>query len=125
MNTRIDLADKIRAEVPATWTVIPYGVELENPLMPHVVVRQVSVARNAGAPRLYRDTGFTVALVEPGLAPDKVETALDDDVEILLDVLERIDIPGLIWTGADRVTFEGRFHGYEIHALITDERVGQ
>ena len=125
MNTRIDLADKIRAEVPETWTVLPYGIELENPLTATVVVRQVSVARNAGAPRLYRDTGFTVGLVEPGLAPDKVETALDDDLELLLDVLDRIDIPGLIWSAADRVTFDSRFHGYEIHALITDERVGQ
>ena len=122
MNIRKDLAAQLREKLPDDWTVLDVGVALENPLRPVVVIRQQDVKRNAGAPRKYRDKGFVVALVEPGLAVDLVEDALDDDVVLLLDALEDLPMPGLIWTEAERVTFQGRFAGYDVHVTITTEK---
>ena len=121
-NMRTILADLLRAELPTKWDVYDHGVSLENPLKPVVVVRQTSLGRTPGAPRLYRDAGLTVGLVEPGLDLAKLEDALDDDLDTLLDALEAVDLPGLIWTGADRATFDERFQGYEVSATITYEK---
>lgn len=122
MNIRKQLASLIRGKVPQGWTVYDYGVTPENPIKPVLVVRQSRIIRTPSAPRLYRDTDFTVSLVEPGLDPSKVEDALDVDVDTLIDILEEIDLPGLIWGEALRVTFEDRFHGYEITATITNAK---
>ena len=122
MNVRTLLADQLRAALPPKWDVIDHGVTLENPTKPVVVVKQTNAAKNPGAPRMYRDFTFTLGLVEPGLDVDKVEDALDADLDLVLDALDTLEIPGLLWTGADRVTFDSRFHGYEIHVNITTEK---
>ena len=116
---RTDVANKLRELLPAKWLIIDHAVALDNPINPVILVRQMSLARTAGGPRQYRDAALTIALVEPGFDVAQVERALDDDVELLVDALETIDIPGLIWTGADRVTFDDRFHGYDVHVTVT------
>jgi hypothetical protein len=122
MNVRKLLAGKLSEELPGTWVVFAYGLELENPMKPTVVVRQTSTKRTPGAPRLYRDAGFNVALVEPGLDAAKVEDALDYDLNVLIDALEAINIPGLVWEDAQRTTFAPGLHGYDIHLTITTEK---
>ena len=122
MNIRVDVANKLRDALPGSWLVVDHATALDNPQAPVILVRQMTVARHPGAPRLYREVGFTIALVEPGLAPDKVENALDADIELVIDALETIDVPGLVWTGADRVTFDDRFHGYDIAVTVTTEK---
>ena len=121
-NVRTLLADELRELLPPSWVVFNHGVELDNPMKPTVLVRQSTLARTPGAPRLYRDAGMTVALVEPGLDAEKVEDALDLDVATLIDALEAVPIPGLVWSDAQRVTFNDRFQGYDIHLTITTEK---
>ena len=126
MNIRIELARLIREGLDAagskSWTVFPHGITLDNPLSSVVVIRQTSLKRTPGAPRLYQDVTLLVALVEPGLDPAKVEDALDTDLDTLVDVLESVPMPGLIWTSADRALYDDRFNGYDIAVTITTER---
>jgi hypothetical protein len=121
-NVRVLLADLLRPQLPPSWVVIPHGVTLENPQHQTVVVRGTTLVRTPGAPRLYRDAGFTVGLVEPGLDLALLEDQLDEDVALLIDALEAIDMPGLVWGDAQRVTFDSKLHGWDIHLTITTEK---
>lgn len=122
MSLRNDLADAIRAhaDLPKGWTVYAWGHLPENPLSPFVSVRQTTVKPTPQAPRLYRETAFSVALVNPLTDPERVEDALDADVETLIDILDSLDFPGLRWEEAQRSMFEARFHGYDITVTITN-----
>ena len=122
-NIRRDLATALKEVLPKAWEIHANGIVPDNPLKPVIIIKQSTITRTPQAPRLYRDITFTVSLVEPGLAPDKVEDALDVDVDILIDALEDINFPGLIWQEAQRVVFNNeRFHGYDITATITTEK---
>ena len=121
-NVRKLLAELLAVDLPAGWVVIDHGTDLDNPMKPTIVVRQTTMTRTPGQPRMYRDLGFTVGLVEPGLDPQKLEDALDADVAILIDVLEKIPMPGLTWQDALRVTFDSKLAGYDIHLTITTEK---
>lgn len=124
MSIRTEFADAItnHADIPPKWRVYPYGYVPDNATAPIIVVRQTSIARNKTRPRTVQDTGFTVALVEPAIDPRRVEDDLDADIDTLIDILETLAFPGLVWTGAQRVTFENRFHGYDVTVTITTEK---
>lgn len=121
MGLRTDFTDALRAALPPTWKVYGYGPMLDNPQHVTLICRQKRVEPTKGAPRRYRDAGFTIALVEPGIDPLKVEDALDNDVETLLDALEALPFPGLQFESAERVLFDNRFHGYDVAVTITTE----
>jgi hypothetical protein len=122
-NVRLMLATMLAEQLPDTWAVFAHGLTLENPQHPTVVVRQTSLQRTRGAPRIYRDAGFTVGLIEPGIGNlAQLENALDSDLAILIDALEAIHMPGLTWQEAQRVTFVPALNGYDIHLTITTEK---
>jgi len=120
MGARQYLAAALKAAVPKTWDVIEFPTDLENPRHVTVVIRPTSVKRTKGAPRMFRDEDFSLALVEPGLDSAQVETALEASLNILLEILDGIDI--LVWIDATRATYNGRFSGYDITITITTEK---
>lgn len=124
-SIRTQLAVKLGEHLPHAWTIYNYGATPTNPRDPVVVVRQRNVRITPGAPRLYRDTDFSIALIVPEIDPKKVENALEESLEALLDSLDELDMDGLIWTGAERVTFEDKFHGYDITATVTNQKEQQ
>lgn len=124
MSIRKDLAAAIKAhpDCPKKWSVRAFSGPLGNPQSPIVIVRQKSVQRTPQAPRLYRDTDFDIALIEPGLDPERIEDALDNDLELLLDIIEDLDYPGLVLKESTRAIFDAEFHGYDTVVTVTNEK---
>lgn len=124
VSIRKGLAAAIKAhpDCPKKWDVKAYSGEIGNIQAPVVIVRQTGVQRNPGAPRLYRDTDFDIALIEPGLDPERTEDALDNDIETLLDILEALDFDGLVLKESARVMFDGAYHGYDTKVTVTNEK---
>lgn len=124
MSIRKDLAAAIRNhdELPPKWDVRDFSGPLGNIQAPVVIVRQMGVQRTPGAPRLYRDTDFDIALIEPGLDPERIEDALDNDLELLLDIIEDLDYPGLVLKESTRAIFDAEFHGYDTVVTVTNEK---
>ncbi|WNM25241.1 hypothetical protein [Demequina capsici] len=124
MSLRTDLAAAISAHAvkPKAWKVYAWAYSPDNLSAPAVVVRQGKTTKNTRNPRLYRDTEFMVGLMVPGLDPEKVEDDLDVGSETLLDILEAIDFPGLVWSEGNRVKFDDKFHGYDVTVTITNTK---
>jgi len=122
VSIRTELAAAIRAssQLPARWTVKEYESTPANLTAPRVQVSQAEIRPNAQAPRIWRDTDFQVAVLVPELDPAKVEDAVEDAVETLLDILEAM--PGLVWSDAKRAKFDDKFHGYAVTVTITNEK---
>jgi hypothetical protein len=125
VSIRKELAQAIRDHeaLPSTWKVIATQAVPQNPRQPYVFLYQSAVEPSPAAPNQWRLESFTVGLVEPSLDPEKVEDALDDDTEIVMDILESLPIPGLKWSEGKRVTFfDNAFHGFQFNLTVTTEK---
>lgn len=122
MQIRKALAAALKPALPKGWRVIAHPEVPANPRGPVVVMRSSTVAKHPGAPRLYRTQGLTLGLLVPELDPAKAEDALDDAIDVLIDALEAVAFPGLLWSEATRVKFDDRFHGYDVAVTITTEK---
>lgn len=124
MSLRKQLATAIQdhADRPRRWKVYPYAFSPDQLEAPIVIVRQGRTIKNRANPRRCRDTDFQVGLVLPGLDPEKVEDALEEGSELLIDIIESLAIDGLVWSEGTRVTFDDRFHGYDLTVTITNEK---
>lgn len=115
------LADAL-TEVLPDWRVYAYRTVPTNPRKPVLIVRQGNVRPTPQAPRLARDTDFSIALLVPETDPAKVEGAVEDALDVLLDALDALPMPGLIFQEAQRATFDDKFQGYDVTLTITNAK---
>jgi flavin-binding protein dodecin len=102
MSVRGDVATYVRERVPGTWTVYPYGRNLDGVTDVTVMVEQTKVTPGAAAG--LRTVSLTVTVAVGGTDPAKVEDALEDALYELLDVLDGLPHVGL---SADRGVING------------------
>lgn len=123
MTLRKDTADALAAALAARpdtskWRVRPNGTPPGNASAPFIVIRQKSITRTPGAPRLYWDVGLLFTVAVPEMDPERVEDLLEEAVETFLEVLEGLEYPGLVWSGAERVMLS-EWHAYDVETTIT------
>lgn len=89
-----------------------------------VVLRQQTVAK--GPTKGLWDTTFELVLLSSIRDPDKVDDALEDDLEALLETLDALPQQGLRWTEAERGTFatgpDTEWHGYSVPLTYTNRK---
>lgn len=129
MSARKAVAEALTAAVKdnattARWRVIASGNPPSNSAHPFVLVRQTTVKRTPGAPRLFRDHGVLLTLAVPDTDPATVEDTLEAALDELLDLLDGLTrtVPGgLTWQEASRVMLEDSYHAWDVPTLFTTE----
>lgn len=122
MHIRKEIAKALRLKLPKGWRVIEFPAVPANPSQPVIIMRSSTIAKTPGAPRRYRTRGYMLGLIVPELDPEKAEDALDDAIETLVNALEEVDFPGLLWSEATRAKFDDRFQGYDVPVNITTQK---
>lgn len=116
MSLRSDIADVLKAELPAgKYRVLPYMRELDNSAARVVMVHRKKIARNRDRHALI-DHDVVIHALVPETLGEAAEDAADACVDDVLGVLQQID--NLDWSEAERSTYTN-FVGYEITVTAT------
>lgn len=102
------------ALVPLGIAVIPYARSLE-PAKPTVMVR-IDNVKPGIVPDALRSYTFGLICLVPQTTPGIADTELDELLEDVLFALEgSATRNGIIWSDAERATFEDKFPAYQIN----------
>jgi hypothetical protein len=122
MSIRSDLADLIRPLLPESWVVLPYRPSDGNTGKPAVWLTQTTVAQRPTLARGINQTTVTATLVEPSRDPASCDDRLEANLDLLLDVLDRLE--GVTWSTAERGVTDpdAGWPGYDIPLTLTSTR---
>lgn len=119
MSVRSEVADFLTERLPAAWTVLAFGRDLDgvgrNPV---VMVEQKSVS--PGAAWGLWAIALEVSVVVGGEDPSKVEDALEDALGQLLDALG--DLPALSMSAATRGVVQEAFAAYSVTVEVQNSK---
>lgn len=112
-SLRHDFTDALRAAVKATeglerWRVETGQAVPANLEAPFVLVTLKGWEPTPEAPRLYWTSEFVCSLFTPEQDPAKRADIFEDGGADLVEILEGLKYPGLIWTAVENVQYDGR-----------------
>lgn len=122
MQTRTQLADALRAVLPAAWRVLDLARSMAEPdaTIPAVVaVQRIRVQPAPNAQGSYLET-FYIWLLEPSTDIDFIDDNLDDHLELLHDAIDSFN--WLAWSGSERDTYDDTFHAYRVEVTIPTKK---
>lgn len=110
--------------LPATkrWRVITGQAVPPSPRYPVVLVTLRAWEPHPGAPRLYWVSELVATLFVPNLEPSAMADSFEENGEILTELVDGLTYPGLIWTRAERVTYDDR-PALDVILTITNGKV--
>lgn len=100
MSVRDQLAAALKPLLPKRWKLIPYQDSLDEISQTTVMFKLMKMENLKQAPLSHYSFTFLLTVIEPGSDMQKVETALDDHVEDLWQLLDM----GLSWTAPQEAT---------------------
>lgn len=115
-GARKELAADLKSTLGKGWAVAPSSGSIDDPRVPTVVVSHRRVQKLPQAPLGRLDHSFELLLVAPQRADDD---ALDD---WLTAVLVALDTLRVLWTVAERGTFEQTYPCYRITLTTNSKR---
>lgn len=111
-HPRTDVADLLRAALPAEWIVYDHARGPDN-LEPDRPVVMVAAGRVRPGPALsLRANELRLWLVEASTDPGQADDALDDALVLVLAALDELHLAE--WTEAERGTYSDAFPAYLI-----------
>jgi hypothetical protein len=121
---RTDVADALEGALSVSnldWVVKSGRTAPREVKKVTLLLRQASIDKLSV--RQVQQTTFELFLLHPGKNPDTIDDLLEPLVEELLDLLDALPFPGLIWTHAERVIFtvssEVEYHGYKVDLTVS------
>jgi len=120
MSIRTDLVDKVTAVAGRTANVIPYQDSTDVLDKVTIMVKLLSIAPLAEAPRGAYRIGYVLTVVSPATDAQKAEAELDDYVVSLLGDLDGLD--WFAWDSADKVLFQSTNLAYDVTCWTVAER---
>lgn len=117
MSARTEIAAFFIEKLPM-YRVIPFGRVLDGTDKVTLMVKQATV--RPGQTQGLRSTDVVVQVIVPGEDPERVETALEDALDEVLDVLD--GFPALSYSEAERAVREDAFHCYELTLSVTTKK---
>ena len=121
-TARAQLAEALSHALPSTYTVLPYGKELDNIETGRVVVMVRRLSLRPGKTFNTLTNQMVVQLVIPNMDPERVDDLLDEALDEVLPILA--DIKWLTWESVEKAvtSAEGGFYAYEISCSIETEK---
>ncbi len=122
LRPRLSLAEALKANLPSAWLVQGWKPTEINVSKAAVYVTQDEVGPYPAAPQGADETTLTVLIVEPTLDPKTSEDRLEDNLDRVLDVLDRVTA---LTTGKAKrgvTSAQGGFPAYEITVTLATTR---
>jgi hypothetical protein len=110
------LANSLRAQIkaalkpllPNSWDIYDYETDPTVETRPALVIRSRSITQTPAAPGSSYTVSFVLSLYEPKTDPSTREDALEEKLSLLTAALA--DLPGLVWTSADKALAPDNSH---------------
>jgi alcohol dehydrogenase YqhD (iron-dependent ADH family) len=106
VSLRSDIAEVLKAELPAEYHVMAYLKTLDNTSRPVVMIHRSEVTK---APMHHLDHAVTLHVLVPETLGEEAEDAADKALESVLRLVEQMN--NLDWTKAERASYEN-FTGF-------------
>lgn len=120
MSVRTQLAEQLVPVLPDEWVVEKTFRNLDGISQMTVQVGSTTYTPDPMAPLAQREITIVAWLIAPYLDPDQAEDPLEDALETLLDVLDRLS--WLVWQTAERSTYPTGYPAYKITASSPSSR---
>lgn len=119
MNGRQFLDQVFTAELPDEWRVIPFD---DNPTISGLTVmfHRASARPAPQAPNGTWESTMTIYVLTPQQVGEGALDALDDALDVVLDVLDGVD--GLTWSEATYATLSDTYPTFQITAQVRTKK---
>ena len=111
-NMRTAVTGYLKPLLPTSWRIVPYVTNLDSISQPVAMLKLQSVEKHPQAPKTERIVTYVLTVIEPKTAPGPADDALDTNLIRLLDAID--DVPGLIWSKAERVIAQDSNPAFDI-----------
>lgn len=120
LSVRDQLTQALGVVLPSGWRLVPWQGNLDGLDSPTVMLKQVGIKNAPSAPQGVYVFSYVLTVIEPTTDPERAEPLLDDEVETLWAVLDRMS-----WIDpqeAKKVLFQEACLAYDITADIITEK---
>lgn len=112
MSARDLVQAALTAGIPSKWKLIPAQDNIDVPSTTTILLKLISLENSKEGPKAAYEYTFVATVIEPGSDIVRVERTLDDHVEDLWQIIERV--PNLNPTKAEKVAVNDSLLGYDL-----------